>query len=258
MDELEIKEPGREQLIEWEDEFLESLGDHWIGEPASSVEIVPNHAGMNTFAGSVHRFEARISDLDLLVFFKDRWRDILRDYTRDEEFQRNMIKVEERFWDGIRKLPAYLEATYEAVPEEISTSAHMTDMEVENLDSLEGVYQLESFFEDSDSFAFRGVNLDGFAETDSVATAYDILDNSMGVRVGFLYSGDREALEEFNNRSFVEDRSGIPGSAYLGVREKPYLQIDGASEFGLDYSEMEKEVSEGIGEIVLSEDSIEP
>lgn len=258
MRELELLEPGEEQVREWEKDFRDSVEEgNWLGRPEISLELQLLNVSRNPQADSVNRMEPKLSELHVLGCFKDTEAGAVNSYMSYEGFPRKLRQISRKFREGLWEVPAFLDELYDAAPEDVDVEFYMEEAEIESLPYLGVAYELEEFLEDSEDFAFRGVTVSGESEASDPLESYNNLVDDLSINIHFSYGGDEQAVEyynEFKSRNGnSEDYSGVPGRIFIGSADRPIAHIPLSSKVGLKSSEVESRMKEGLESTVASD-----
>lgn len=245
MDQLNLTSPNMSQLMEWDREFLDELReDNWLGKPEKSTELYIVDGGRQVRAEEVTRFDSRLNDLYVLAAFKDISTDRFVDQVNDSNMHSKLQSIHEEFDRGHWQIPAYVEAVYKAVPEDLNTDFRVAEAEVENLDRWVTVARdVWDLFEESDDYETESISLTGEGNEDVTNQAYTDLQESLSVDVDFLYKGDEEAIDRFNQLTSeygdTTEYDAVPGTVFLGADSQPIIYIQDGPEIGIEYSEIE-------------------
>lgn len=245
MDQLELTSPNLSELMIWDEEFLDELrDDDWFGKPEKSTELYLMNGSRQPRAEEITRFDSRIDDLYLLAAFKDISRENFLDRINRRSMHSRMESIYKQFDRGHWQVPTYVEAVYEAVPDELNSDFRVVEAEVENLDRWVTVAQdVWDVLEDSDDYEVEGIALSGEGDRDFTNQAYKELQDNISIDIDFMYQGDEEVVDKFNRLSSEfgdnTEYSAVPGTVFLGTSDKPIIYVQDGPEIGIEYSEIE-------------------
>jgi hypothetical protein len=260
---IELNSPDGITVTEWEEEALNSFReDDWLGNPTYSSEIYIVNSGRPVNAESFSRLEDMAQDLDVMMAVKDVESDTWDRAMQEESFQKDLQVIEENMQEGFRNMEAYLSRMYEASSRDIDSRFFYSDAELENMRPVLSVCgEMEQQIRKSEDYVMTGAELYGSGRSDDSLDALDKMDENICFYLYFRYSGNEEAVEEYN--SFTDEwgddqeYSGVPGMVIVGNGSSSRVFVPNGSEIGLSYSEIEQNLSSKMEGILAAREGIE-
>lgn len=253
MQELELSEPSKSDLRSMAET---SEFDPWEESVDTHLYLTHDH---NLVRG--YRFdllpiveEDSIStDLELIAVFEN---NSLVEDGPVFDYPREKRELESELKSGDIDFREYIEEAHriETSPEAIDVMESDAKLEgLEGYDSL--ISNVEDYLNERDDYITKGVELKDHFVHEQPEMAYDMLQDSLGFRVNFLYGADQEVVDEYwHEMSPVdysdEERHGLPGRAFFGnTREGPAMHVfyEGEDELSFERPSIEEEMIEKAG-----------
>ena len=246
MKELKFNQPDEETVEDWFEDSMDSFREeNWIGVPEASMELHLLSGTRDIEAQSFGRLEPLLDNLRVLGCVKDIFAHEMLEYNHDETYvsrknQINRAYAEEGHWE----MNSYLESIYSVVPgRDVSLEFFSMDADIENLEyNTKIVEDIEKAMREDRDFSITGVELSASSEDNTAASSFNILQNSMGFDIYFLYGGDEELTQEYNEviRQWGDQTefSGVPGVVKVG-KDRPIGYFFESQELSSNGSEVD-------------------
>jgi len=238
---LKLDNPSEEITVDWYQSAMDVFRkDDWLGTPKSSMELHLLNRTREIEAQNVERLEPLLDDLTVFGCVKDLNLERMRGLDRNREYITRRAKIDRNYeqqdnWE----MSSYLANVYGAIPDQhVNLEFFSVDAEVKNLNyNLSIVKEIQEKMEEDDNFSVTGVELSGYSVSNSPKGSYRMFDESMMFDLYFLYGGDKELTEEYNEVSDkwndFHEYSGVPGSVKVGQR-KPMGYLFDSEELSSD------------------------
>jgi hypothetical protein len=263
VDSIELSSPGKSDLLEWEEDALDSFReDNWLGKPTYSVEHYLVSSGYMIDSENTDRLEDMIRESEVMTVFRDIDTDSWHRILHSQEFSGKQREIHQNMGEGSWNMAAYLDQLYDAAPQSIKPEFFFTDTDFRNLrPSFSICQEVEDLIEDSDEFAFQGVEFSAYGESDNVEDSLERFSDDISLNVYFKYSGNQQAVENYNHltdkRGDSTEYGGVPCILFVGNDSSSYVFIPSGSDVGLSYSEIENRLSYETSGIAAARENIE-
>jgi len=243
---LNLQKPSENKVIGWYESSLDGFRDkNWLGRPEASIELHLLSGTKPVDAKSFERIEPLLDNLRLIGCVKDISVGDALDLDHDEKYLKRLEQIDRSYarennWEML----SYLENIYQAVPnQDISLEFFSSEVDVENLDYNVAVLEdIEEVMKEDKDFSITGIELNARSEANYPEDAYTMLENSTFFDLFFLYGGDENLTEEYNQ--FTDEwgdqnhYSGVPGVVQVG-RGRPTAYFFDSQELSADGSEID-------------------
>lgn len=263
MESIELKSPDKDTVRSWEEEALDSFREeNWLGKPTYSSEIYIVNSGRPVNAESFSRLEDMTQDLDVMMAFKDVDLDTWERARQEDSFQNDLQVIEKNMEVGFRNKEAYLSRMYDASPLDIDSEFFYSNASLDSLRPSLGVCsEMEEQIQKSNDYVMTGAELYGAGRSDDPVKALEQTDSHLCFYLYFSYSGNEDAVEEYNNLTdeWGDDReySGVPGMAIVGNESSSRVMFPNGSEIGLSDSKIEQNLGSKMEGILAAREGIE-
>lgn len=247
MKQLNIQDPNEETVKDWYNSAMDVFRDNnWLGTPDSSIELHLLSGTKDIDAQSFERLEPLLDNLRILGCVKDISHEEMLDLNQDETYRTRRAQIDMSYAEeGNWEMSSYLKSLYEAVPDtDVSLEFFSTDASLSNLNYNTAVVEdiEESMIEDQ-NFAITGIELSGYYEANFPEGFQTALNNSIFFDIHFLYGGDEDITEEYNQVTEEwgdhTDYAGIPGVVKVGGN-RPIGYFFDSQEISADGSEVDE------------------
>lgn len=216
MEELRLSYPYSGVLQDWEKDARETFGEQNILGRLDTNFLLQTASGTyDVSADNYNRLDPYLDDLRVFAIVENLSRQDSIELRTSDEF----LNVQQRLIENVdfpRELSSYFEKLYKEAPGDVSYEFYSSDLIVDNLESnSEMVEKLEQAIVDDQEFVLTGVSLVGGTLEDDIDDALEVFESSLSFYIRFKYSGNDEAVREYNDidifRDTETDHSGVEG-----------------------------------------------
>lgn len=246
MKRLNLQKPDEKTIEDWYNSAMDVFrDDNWLGTPDSSIELHLLSGTKPVDAKSFERLEPLLDNLRILGCVKDISNEEMLELNQNEKYRTRVAQIDSSYaQEGSWEMSSYLKSLYGAVPDrDVSLEFFSTDANLANLNYNTAVIEdIEEAMREDRDFACTGVELSAYSDGNFPGGSQDILNNSMFFDIHFLYGGDDEITEEYNQ--VTEDwgdhteYAGIPGVVKVGG-DRPIGYFFDSQEISADDSEVD-------------------
>lgn len=224
MKQLKLQYPDNQTVQDWYSSSMSAFrDDNWLGKPDSSIEVHLLSGTEPVEDKSVGRLEPLLDNLRLMGCVKDISLGEMSELNNDEKYRNRLAQIDRSYAErSTWEMSSYLKNIYDAVPDrDVSIELFSAETELDNLNyNLAIVEEIEEFIQENNDFSLTGIGLSAYSAGNNPDEAYADIDNSLFFDIFFLYGGDQDLVQEYNQltdeRGDKRNYSGVPGVINVG------------------------------------------